>query len=157
MKNSEQGGSVYFFGSEIWLKFTFLGEKNWNYFFGLEIFEIIFFGVTQGDKNVFFFWGGGGRSRYRLGYFFVHNSFKKKDGSTRYTHITLDRGRGTSIIPSMAVEKKMYTVDQTCNMVDFLADNIFVKFRGCIFNQVIGFPIGTNCAPFLADLFLYSY
>ena len=22
------GGSVYFFGSEIWLKFTFLGEKN---------------------------------------------------------------------------------------------------------------------------------
>ena len=28
LKNSEQGGSVYFFGSEIWLKFTFLGEKN---------------------------------------------------------------------------------------------------------------------------------
>ena len=28
LKNSEQGGSVYFFGSEIWLKFTFFGEKN---------------------------------------------------------------------------------------------------------------------------------
>ena len=24
----------------------------------------------------------------------------------------------------------MYTVDQPCNMVDFLADNIFVKFWG---------------------------
>ena len=43
-----------------------------------------------------------------------------------------------------------------CNMVDFLADNIFVKFGGCIFHQVIGIPIGTKCAPFLADLFLYS-
>ena len=28
LENSKQGGSVYFFGSEIWLKFTFLGEKN---------------------------------------------------------------------------------------------------------------------------------
>ena len=51
----------------------------------------------------------------------------------------------------------MYTADQMCNMVDFLADNIFVKFGECIFHQVIGIPIGTNCAPFLADLFLYSY
>ena len=48
----------------------------------------------------------GGRYRYRLGYFFVHNSFKKKDRDTHHTHIKLDRGRGTSIIPAMAVEKK---------------------------------------------------
>ena len=48
-----------------------------------------------------------------------------------------------------------------CNVVDFLADNIFVKLfffgGGCIFHQVVGIPIRTNCAPFLADLFLYSY
>ena len=25
------------------------------------------------------------------------------------------------------------------------------------FRQVIGIPMGTNCAPLLADLFLYSY
>ena len=25
------------------------------------------------------------------------------------------------------------------------------------FRQVIGIPVGTNCAPLLADLFLYSY
>ena len=45
----------------------------------------------------------------------------------------------------MAVEKKMYTSDQMCNMVDFLADNIFVKFGRCIFHQVIGIAIGTSC------------
>ena len=39
-----------------------------------------------------------------------------------------------------------------------LVDNIFVKFGGVkfLFRQVIGVPMETNCAPLLADLFLYS-
>ena len=51
----------------------------------------------------------------------------------------------------------MYTADNICKMVEFLIDNIFVQFGECCFRQVIGIPIGTNCAPLLADLFLYSY
>ena len=35
--------------------------------------------------------------------------------------------------------------------------NIFVQFGGCLFHQAIGIPMGTNCAPLLADLCLYSY
>ena len=31
------------------------------------------------------------------------------------------------------------------------------SFGGRLFRQVIGIPMGTNCAPLLADLFLYSY
>ena len=42
-------------------------------------------------------------------------------------------------------------------IVEFLIDNIFVKFGGHLFCQVIGILMGTNCAPLLADLFLYSY
>lgn len=42
-------------------------------------------------------------------------------------------------------------------MLEFLIDNIFVQFGGKIFQQTIGIPMGTNCAPLLADLFLYSY
>ena len=42
-------------------------------------------------------------------------------------------------------------------MVEFLIDNIFVKFGGCLFHQVNGIPMRMNCAPLLADLFLYSY
>ena len=42
-------------------------------------------------------------------------------------------------------------------MLDFLIDNIFVTFGGAIFQQQVGIPMGTNCAPLLADLFLYSY
>jgi len=36
-------------------------------------------------------------------------------------------------------------------------DNVFIEFRGGIFQQTVGIPMGTNCAPLLADLFLHSY
>jgi hypothetical protein len=39
----------------------------------------------------------------------------------------------------------------------FLIDNILVSFEGTLLQQVVGIPMGTNCAPLLADLFLYSY
>ena len=32
-----------------------------------------------------------------------------------------------------------------------------MQFGGRLFRQVIGIPMGTNCAPLLADLFHYSY
>ena len=30
-------------------------------------------------------------------------------------------------------------------------------FGGRVYQQTVGIPMGTNCAPLLADLFLYSY
>ena len=42
-------------------------------------------------------------------------------------------------------------------MLEYLIDTIFVEFGGWIFQQSIGIPMGTNCAPLLADLLLYSY
>ena len=51
----------------------------------------------------------------------------------------------------------MYTADDICKMIELLIDNIFVQFGGRLFHQVIGIPMGTNCAPLLVDLFLYSY
>ena len=48
----------------------------------------------------------------------------------------------------------LYSEEQVISM---LIDNIFVFFGGTLFQQVFGIPMGTNCAPLLADLFLYSY
>ena len=46
-------------------------------------------------------------------------------------------------------------------MIEFLVDDIYVMFGGQLFQQMVGnsmfVPMGTNCAPLLADLFLYSY
>jgi hypothetical protein len=39
------------------------------------------------------------------------------------------------------------------SMLEFLIDNIFVFFGGKLFQQVVGIPMGTNCAPLLADIF----
>ena len=41
-------------------------------------------------------------------------------------------------------------------MLNFLVDNIFIEVGTKIFQQVIG-PMGTDCAPLVADLFLFSF
>ena len=38
-----------------------------------------------------------------------------------------------------------------------LVDNLFMVFAGKFFQQIVGIPMGTNCAPLLADTFLYLY
>ena len=50
-----------------------------------------------------------------------------------------------------------YSDADVIKMLEYLIDNIFVEFGGRIFQQIIGVPMGTNCAQLLADLFLYSY
>ena len=42
-------------------------------------------------------------------------------------------------------------------MIEFLVDNIYVRFGGQLFQQMVGIPMGRNCAPLLAGVFLYSY
>jgi hypothetical protein len=50
-----------------------------------------------------------------------------------------------------------YSEVEIKKMLEFLIDNIYVVFGGQVFQQPVGIPMGTNCAPLLADLFLYSY
>ena len=87
----------------------------------------------------------------------VHNAFRKKDGSVRHTHIKVTRAKGYFTHDINGGRDNMYTADNICKMIEFLIDNIFVQFGGRPFRQVIGIPMGTNCAPLLADLFLYSF
>jgi hypothetical protein len=52
---------------------------------------------------------------------------------------------------------KKFSETDIINMLEFLIDNIFVIFGGRVFQQTVGIPMGTNCAPLLANLFIYSY
>jgi len=38
-----------------------------------------------------------------------------------------------------------------------LIDNIYVVCGDSVFKQAIGIPMGTDCAPFLANLFLFAF
>ena len=42
-------------------------------------------------------------------------------------------------------------------MINWLIDNTFVTIGTSLFKQVIGIPMGTDCAPYLANLFLFAY
>ena len=53
------------------------------------------------------------------------------------------------------------TLHLDCNKVicllRWLIDNIYVTFGDNCFRQVIDIPMGTDCAPFLAHLFLFAH
>ena len=42
-----------------------------------------------------------------------------------------------------------------CEALTFLLDNIYIRFGSKLFRQIVGIPMGTNCAPLVADLFLF--
>ena len=44
-----------------------------------------------------------------------------------------------------------------CEALSYLLDNIYFRFRTNLYRQIVGIPMGTNCAPLVADLFLYCY
>ena len=35
--------------------------------------------------------------------------------------------------------------------------NIYIRFGTKLYRQIVGIPMGTNCAPHVADLFLFCY
>ena len=41
-----------------------------------------------------------------------------------------------------------------CEDFVYLLDNIFIRFGTKVYRQTIGNPMGTNCVPLVADLFL---
>ena len=50
-----------------------------------------------------------------------------------------------------------FSCRELCLAIDFLIDNIYVRFGNSVFRQVVGIPMGTNSASLLADLFLHTF
>ena len=44
-----------------------------------------------------------------------------------------------------------------CEALTFLLDNIYIRLCSKLYRQIIGIPMGTNCAPLVADLVLFCY
>ena len=86
----------------------------------------------------------------------INNAFKYKNGATRYTHIKVGRNKSYFTSDPLNGDNK-YTANDICKMIEILVDNIYVRFGGQLFRQMVGIPMGSNCDPLLADLFLYSY
>ena len=50
----------------------------------------------------------------------------------------------------------LLTPKEITKMLHFLLDNVYIQVGDRVFQQCIGIPRGTNCAPLLADL-LHDY
>ena len=44
-----------------------------------------------------------------------------------------------------------------CDALTFLLDNFFIRIGTKLYRQVVWIPMGTNCAPLVADLFVFCY
>ena len=50
-----------------------------------------------------------------------------------------------------------WSCPNVCDALTFLLDNIFIRFGTKLYRQVVGIPMGTNCAPLVINLFLFCY
>ena len=48
-------------------------------------------------------------------------------------------------------------VNKMCDALHYLLDNVFIRFGSKLYRQIEAIPMGTDCAPLVADLFLFCY
>ena len=50
---------------------------------------------------------------------------------------------------------KLWSCQKMCDALHYLLDNMFIRFGSKLYRQIVGIPMGTNCAPLVADLFCF--
>ena len=52
---------------------------------------------------------------------------------------------------------KLWSCQNVCDALSYLLENTYIRFGNKINRQIVGNPMGTNCAPLVPDLFLFCY
>ena len=52
---------------------------------------------------------------------------------------------------------KLWSCQKMGDVLHYLLDKIFIRFGSKLYRPIVSIPMGTNCAPLVADLFLFSY
>jgi hypothetical protein len=82
--------------------------------------------------------------KYRIIIELIQRCLSKKNGEQMYQYLVICRDK-TYFVKSYSKSNNKYKQDEIIQMLDFVN-----RQHMCI-------PMGTNCAPPLADLFLYAY
>ena len=120
----------------------------------------------------------------KINYFSTARHFDSYYFSTLYTsipHVALKEALGTLVreaykirdseyivadtngnaywsdVPSSSSLKQSISEQVLVNYMEYLIDNIYVNIGSRIYRQCIGIPMGTDCAPLVANLFLFYY
>ena len=51
----------------------------------------------------------------------------------------------------------LWSCQNVSRALSFLLDNIYIRIGTKLYRQIVGIPMGINCAPLVADLFLFCY
>ena len=62
-----------------------------------------------------------------------------------------------SLLPQFTICSICYLSICCFICLSFLLDNIYIRFGTLLYRQIVGTPMGINCAPLVADLFLFCY
>ena len=65
--------------------------------------------------------------------------------------------RNAFFTPGKPKTDHAWSSQNVCEELPFLLDNIFIRFSTKLYRQVVAIPMGTNCAPLVAYLFLFCY
>ena len=51
----------------------------------------------------------------------------------------------------------LLSCQKVCEALTFLLDKFYIRFGTKLIRRIVGIRMGTNCAPLVADLFLFCY
>ena len=83
---------------------------------------------------------------------FVNRIFKHKN--KRYIIVTDKSAYFSNKRSSKHLSLK---ADEFLCLIDFIINNSYVVYQGQVYRQIIGIPMGTNCAPDLANIYLHVF
>ena len=86
---------------------------------------------------------------------FINDIFKcVKDKN----YITCPKGiKGAYFNKSRNNTNRCFNKEQLVEAVKCIINNAYIMYHDVLYRQVIGVPMGTNCAPYLANIYLHHY
>ena len=94
----------------------------------------------------------------------LHNLIKEKQTllieqifRRRAHFIWLVRIKNSFFTSERPKQYKLWSCHIMCYALHYLFDNIFIRFGSTLYRRIVGIPMNTNCAPLVADLFLFGY
>ena len=74
-------------------------------------------------------------------------NFVTCSGKSKTAYFTKNRGKTSN----------SYSCEELIQEINCIVDNSYIVYHGNVYRQKVGIPMGTNCAPFLANIFLHVY
>ena len=84
----------------------------------------------------------------------LERTFYKKEGKL---YIACNDKKAFFLLRKTIIKDITLSCQNGCDALSFLMDNIYIRFGTKLYRQIVGIPMGTNCAPIEADSFLFCY